>query len=92
MSTNMAAVTSHIYGHVICCRPYHLYVYFKAKSTIHKAVYATVTITISDINDNAPQFSGAPYRGTVSENSPTGLTVLRVSAQDVDSVSILHLI
>lgn len=59
---------------------------FQAKSTIHKAVYATVTVTIVDVNDNSPKFIGAPYRGTVPENSPNGLTVLRVTAQDADAV------
>ncbi|EDO34817.1 predicted protein [Nematostella vectensis] len=57
----------------------------KAISTIHKAVFATVQITITDINDNAPKFVNLPYSGTVPENSPTGLTVLRVTAQDADS-------
>ncbi|XP_048580487.1 cadherin-23-like isoform X2 [Nematostella vectensis] len=56
-----------------------------AISTIHKAVFATVQITITDINDNAPKFVNLPYSGTVPENSPTGLTVLRVTAQDADS-------
>jgi len=59
---------------------------FQAKSTIHKAVYATVTVTIVDVNDNSPTFVGAPYKGTVPENSPNGLTVLRVTAQDADAV------
>lgn len=63
----------------------------KAKSTIHKAVFATVTITISDVNDNSPAFINTPYRGSVLENSPTGLTVLRVFAQDADLVSNLKI-
>ena len=56
------------------------------KSTTHKAVYVTVSISIGDVNDNSPQFVNAPYAGIVPENSPTGLTVLRVTAEDADLV------
>ena len=59
----------------------------QAKSTVHNTVYATVTITVRDVNDNPPVFVDAPYQGIVQENSPLGLTVLQVTAQDADAVS-----
>ena len=58
----------------------------QAISTKHSAVYATVSITIDDVNDNAPSFVGAPYKGTIVENSSPGTTVLRVTAVDADQV------
>ena len=54
---------------------------------MHNPVYTTVSITVTDVNDNPPQFTGAPYAGIVQENSPQGVTVLQVTAQDADAVS-----
>lgn len=45
-----------------------------------------MSITIGDVNDNSPQFINAPYEGIVPENSPKGLTVLQVTAEDADLV------
>ncbi|XP_022163708.1 protocadherin-like wing polarity protein stan isoform X2 [Myzus persicae] len=44
-----------------------------------------VEISITDINDNAPQFFNASYYGSVSEDAITGTSVLQVSASDADS-------
>ncbi|XP_050548978.1 protocadherin-like wing polarity protein stan isoform X2 [Daktulosphaira vitifoliae] len=44
-----------------------------------------VEISITDINDNAPQFFNASYYGSVSEDALTGTSVLQVSASDADS-------
>lgn len=58
---------------------------------------ATVTIHISDENDNRPVFTSATYTTSLSENSSIGVTVLNVSATDLDigsnaaiTYSILH--
>jgi hypothetical protein len=37
--------------------------------------YLPVTIYIEDVNDNAPEFVGAPYSVTVDELTPPGETV-----------------
>lgn len=37
-----------------------------------------VEISITDINDNAPQFFNASYYGSVSEDALTGTSVLQV--------------
>ncbi|XP_078469911.1 cadherin-7-like [Lampetra planeri] len=45
---------------------------------------ATVTITLEDVNDNAPLFPQGTYRASVSEAAVPGMTVGRVRAQDAD--------
>ncbi|XP_036379470.1 protocadherin gamma-A5-like isoform X6 [Megalops cyprinoides] len=44
----------------------------------------TVLLEISDINDNAPAFQQNSYSSWVTENNPTGLSVLSVRATDPD--------
>ncbi|KAL6048616.1 hypothetical protein STEG23_002301 [Scotinomys teguina] len=46
---------------------------------------ATIHILVMDINDNAPQFSQDIYQTQTPENSPSGLPVVKVSAEDADS-------
>ncbi|KAL0131096.1 hypothetical protein PUN28_002587 [Cardiocondyla obscurior] len=43
-----------------------------------------VTIYITDVNDNVPQFQRLPYRLQVSEGAPIGTQLLRVYTTDVD--------
>ncbi|NXI36685.1 CAD19 protein, partial [Galbula dea] len=45
---------------------------------------ATVTINLSDINDNPPKFQQGLYYMSVSEEAPVGTTVGKVSAEDSD--------
>lgn len=45
---------------------------------------ATVTIAVSDQNDNPPQFYPTEYYASVIENGPAGLFVTVVSATDLD--------
>ena len=46
-------------------------------------------VSVSDVNDNSPQFSQAEYNFTLSESSPIGtmVTVLSGSVTDADSGS-----
>ncbi|XP_066515899.1 protocadherin Fat 1a isoform X2 [Hoplias malabaricus] len=43
-----------------------------------------VIVNVEDSNDNAPWFSGAPYKGRVYESAAVGSTVLQVTALDKD--------
>ncbi|XP_056149261.1 protocadherin gamma-A4-like [Lampris incognitus] len=45
----------------------------------------TITIKVSDINDNAPMFEKNYYEANILENNSPGLSVLAVKAQDSDS-------
>ena len=46
---------------------------------------AQVTVTVEDVNDNEPQFVGAPFSVSVSENTSISTPVLTVIATDADS-------
>lgn len=48
---------------------------------------ATVSITILDVNDNAPVFQNEPYSASISEDAEAGHPVIRVEATDDDSGS-----
>uniref|UniRef100_A0A6Q2YSL2 FAT atypical cadherin 1a n=1 Tax=Esox lucius TaxID=8010 RepID=A0A6Q2YSL2_ESOLU len=45
----------------------------------------TVTVDVSDLNDNAPAFTESVYEATVSELAPRGHFVTQVQASDADS-------
>ena len=47
---------------------------------------ASVTITVTDANDHAPQFIDTPYMFAVLENVTVGTVVGTVSANDTDGV------
>ncbi len=44
-----------------------------------------VTVTVTDVNDNAPQFPNARYHQTVSENVARGYSILQIKAYDLDA-------
>ena len=46
-----------------------------------------VTITVTDINEFAPNFVGAPYSVAIPEDTNIGATILTVTATDPDQVS-----
>ncbi|KAJ8373355.1 hypothetical protein AAFF_G00265990 [Aldrovandia affinis] len=52
---------------------------------IAKTGYATVTIHVTDVNDNPPTFDPEEYFPTVQENVPSGTNVVRMNATDRDS-------
>ncbi|KAH7968787.1 hypothetical protein HPB52_011289 [Rhipicephalus sanguineus] len=47
---------------------------------------ATVTIAVTDVNDNAPAFVDSPYELHVVENAATPVVLLTLSAHDADHV------
>ncbi|RCN38136.1 cadherin domain protein [Ancylostoma caninum] len=49
-----------------------------------QSVISTVTVTIMDVNDHAPAFTGLPNRLSISEYTPVGTTVLAIKASDAD--------
>lgn len=44
----------------------------------------TVTVSVSDVNDNAPVFTASAFHTTVAEDAPTGTDVLLVNSSDAD--------
>ncbi|XP_066524889.1 protocadherin gamma-A11-like [Hoplias malabaricus] len=45
----------------------------------------TITVLVSDVNDNSPQFSLSPYTFYVTENNSPGSSLFSVSASDRDT-------
>ncbi|XP_056592757.1 protocadherin beta-16-like isoform X19 [Triplophysa dalaica] len=45
----------------------------------------TVTVKISDVNDNTPKFDSEYYKTIINENNSPGLPILTVKAHDADS-------
>uniref|UniRef100_A0A3Q3AJN9 Cadherin domain-containing protein n=1 Tax=Kryptolebias marmoratus TaxID=37003 RepID=A0A3Q3AJN9_KRYMA len=52
---------------------------------IAKSSYVSVTVHVTDVNDNSPVFDPEEYFPTVQENVPSGTTVLKMNATDNDS-------
>ncbi|XP_061441071.1 protocadherin Fat 1 isoform X1 [Rhineura floridana] len=46
---------------------------------------AIVDVSVTDVNDNPPRFTAEIYKGTVSEDDPTGGVVAILSTTDADS-------
>lgn len=46
---------------------------------------AHLTVTVTDVNDNPPQFSSHVFKGSVSEAAAPGHQVLQVSLQNLKS-------
>ena len=46
---------------------------------------ATLTVLLTDVNDNPPRFNQSEYNGYVSENSPPDTFVIDLEAIDIDS-------
>jgi VCBS repeat-containing protein len=55
-----------------------------AKDTASQITTATVTIAITDANDNSPVCSQAVYTASVLESATAGSSVLTVSCPDID--------
>uniref|UniRef100_A0AAY4CGQ0 Protocadherin Fat 4 n=1 Tax=Denticeps clupeoides TaxID=299321 RepID=A0AAY4CGQ0_9TELE len=52
---------------------------------IAKTSYVTVTVHVTDVNDNPPVFNPDEYHPVVQENVPSGTTVVKLNATDKDS-------
>jgi len=55
---------------------FHLQILVSDGGTPSFSALASVSITVLDVNDNPPVFSSSNYSAVVSENSPTGVSVL----------------
>ncbi|CAN9514583.1 unnamed protein product [Ophioblennius macclurei] len=52
---------------------------------IAKTSYVSITIHVTDVNDNSPVFDPDEYFPMVQENVPSGTTVVKMNATDLDS-------
>ncbi|XP_012326306.2 protocadherin Fat 2 isoform X2 [Aotus nancymaae] len=67
------------------CQTYHFHVVaYDHGRTIQLSSQALVQVSITDENDNAPQFASEEYRGSVIENSEPGELVATLKTLDAD--------
>ncbi|XP_067103284.1 protocadherin alpha-8-like isoform X4 [Osmerus mordax] len=50
----------------------------------------TISVTVSDVNDNSPVFSLSPYTFYITENNEPGVKLFSVSASDMDQNENAH--
>ncbi|KAG7321649.1 hypothetical protein KOW79_014507 [Hemibagrus wyckioides] len=66
---------------------HHILIIAKDGAWFSKTGRISVTINVTDINDNPPVFTSTEYMTSVSENSPIGSSVFQIIATDKDSGS-----
>ncbi|XP_042319263.1 protocadherin gamma-B5-like isoform X11 [Sceloporus undulatus] len=63
---------------------YNITIIATDKGTPPLSTEKTISLTISDINDNSPTFEKSSYTAFVPENNPSGTSIFRVHASDPD--------
>lgn len=51
-----------------------------------KTTETVVSVTVEDVNDNAPEFDEPSYSVTLLENSPVDAVLFKASVTDLDQV------
>ncbi|MEJ1272768.1 hypothetical protein NN561_003622 [Cricetulus griseus] len=67
------------------CKRFYLVVEAKDGGTPALSAAATISIDLTDVNDNPPQFSQDVYSAVISEDALEGDSVILLIAEDVDS-------
>ncbi|KAK0149004.1 Protocadherin Fat 3 [Merluccius polli] len=67
------------------CRDYFLTVEARDGGTPPLSAVTTVNVNLTDVNDNAPTFDRDLYTAVVSEDAAIGESVVKLTAEDVDS-------
>uniref|UniRef100_A0A673ANA7 Protocadherin 7a n=1 Tax=Sphaeramia orbicularis TaxID=375764 RepID=A0A673ANA7_9TELE len=63
---------------------YELYLRVRDGGNPARSSQALLRVSITDVNDNSPQFERATYEAEMAENAPPGTPVLQVRASDRD--------
>uniref|UniRef100_A0AAR2L2E2 FAT atypical cadherin 1a n=1 Tax=Pygocentrus nattereri TaxID=42514 RepID=A0AAR2L2E2_PYGNA len=58
-----------------------------AKDGGGKVGFCTISVILTDINDNSPQFRAAEYKVSIAADVPRGTTVVKIAASDMDEGS-----
>lgn len=64
---------------------YHLNITARDLGFNSKATVALLTVILTDINDNAPEFNQSKYHAYIAENRPSNTLIYQVKATDKDS-------
>ncbi|XP_059502534.1 protocadherin Fat 3a isoform X3 [Stegostoma tigrinum] len=67
------------------CKGYYLTVEARDGGSPSLSAVTTVNVNITDVNDNAPEFSREIYNAVISEDASIGDSVVKVLAEDCDS-------
>ncbi|XP_048454119.1 protocadherin Fat 3a isoform X2 [Rhincodon typus] len=67
------------------CKGYYLTVEARDGGSPSLSAVTTVNVNITDVNDNAPEFSREVYNAVISEDASIGDSVIKVLAEDCDS-------
>ncbi|XP_042319269.1 protocadherin gamma-B5-like isoform X17 [Sceloporus undulatus] len=63
---------------------YNITIIATDKGTPPLSTEKTISVKISDINDNSPAFEKSSYSAFVPENNPSGTSIFRIQASDPD--------
>ncbi|XP_062986137.1 protocadherin gamma-B1-like isoform X1 [Elgaria multicarinata webbii] len=63
---------------------YNIIIAATDKGTPSLSTYKSISLKISDINDNSPAFEESTYNVFVPENNPSGTSIFMVAASDMD--------
>ncbi|XP_078254534.1 neural-cadherin [Rhinoraja longicauda] len=66
-------------------KSYTLRVRAQNVAAVPLASFTTIYINVTDVNDNVPFFTSSTYEATVPEGAAVGMSVVQVSATDLDS-------
>ncbi|XP_072433894.1 protocadherin Fat 3-like isoform X4 [Chiloscyllium punctatum] len=67
------------------CKGYYLTIEARDGGSPSLGTFTTVNVNITDVNDNAPEFSREIYNAVISEDASVGDSVVKVLAEDCDS-------
>ena len=54
-----------------------------------RTTLVSLTVTVTDVNENSPAFSGTPLTANVAESAAPGYAVITVAASDVDGSDVI---
>ncbi len=66
-------------------KSYNLRIKARDNGSPSRQGFCTVTITVTDVNDNPPSFISNPFRMSVFENASIGFSIGNIQATDKDS-------
>ncbi|XP_078600673.1 protocadherin Fat 4-like [Branchiostoma floridae x Branchiostoma japonicum] len=64
---------------------YHLNISARDRGLLYRENFVILTVDLTDVNDNDPMFDPATYDPSIPENSPSGTSVVMVTATDADT-------
>ena len=67
----------------------HVFLVLASSDNFFQSSLVTVTVIVTDVNDEAPVFTMAQYTGSIDENKQ-GVSILTVQADDLDTPEVQY--